>query len=64
MAWGCAIIKAVCIIPAGLNSDFYLKVLFPVTTSYLAQHAGYFMPSSEQRGHSFASKEEKLLVLK
>ena len=45
-----------------LNPNFYLKVLFPVMTSYLQQHRTYFMPSEGQRGHSFASREEKLHI--
>lgn len=45
-----------------LDPDFYLKVLFPVMTSYLKQHRTYFMPSEGQRGHSFASREEKLSI--
>lgn len=52
------------ILSAGLDLVFYLKVLFPTMTSYLTQHAGYFMPFSGQRGHSFASSEEKLIILK
>lgn len=45
-----------------LDPNFFLKVLFPVMTSYLKQHRTYFMPSEGQRGHSFASKEEKLSI--
>ena len=45
-----------------LDPNFYLKVLFPVMTSYLNQHRTYFMPSEGQRGHSFASREEKLSI--
>lgn len=45
-----------------LDPNFYLKVLFPVMTSYLKQHRTYFMPSEGQRGHSFASREEKLSI--
>ena len=45
-----------------LDPNFYLKVLFPVMTSYLQQHRTYFMPSEGQRGHSFASKEEKFSI--
>ena len=46
-----------------LDPNFYLKVLFPVMTSYLKQHRTYFMPSEGQRGHSFASREEKLSII-
>ena len=46
-----------------LDVTFHIKVLFPVLTSYLSSHAGYFMPSEAHRGHSFASKEEKLKIL-
>ena len=45
-----------------LDPNFYLKVLFPVMTSYLKQHRTYFMPSEGQRGHSFASREEKVSI--
>lgn len=46
-----------------LDPNFYLKVLFPVMASYLKQHRTYFMPSEGQRGHSFASREEKLSII-
>ena len=46
-----------------LDPNFYLKVLFPVMTSYLQRHHTYFMPSEGQRGHSFASREEKVYIV-
>ena len=46
-----------------LEPSFYLKVLFPVMTSYLHRHRTYFMPSEGQRGHSFASREEKVYII-
>ena len=46
-----------------LELSFYFKVLFPVMTSYLQHHRAYFMPSEGQRGHSFASREEKEFIV-
>lgn len=46
-----------------LDPNFYLKVLFPVMMSYLQHHHTYFMPSKGQRGHSFASREEKVYII-
>lgn len=46
-----------------LDVTFHLKVLFPLLTSYLEHHAGYFMPTETHRGHSFATKEEKLKIM-
>ena len=46
-----------------LDPNFYVKVLFPVMTSYLQQHHTYFMPSDGQHGHSFASREEKVYII-
>ena len=48
-----------------LDVDFYLKVLFPVLTSYLERHAGYFMPNSTMQATSTtASREEKKMIIK
>ncbi len=50
--------------PTGLERDFYLKVAFPVLTSYLTKHSGYFMPAcGAERMHSFGSREEKAVIL-
>ena len=48
-----------------IEIEFYLKVLFPVVTSYMQKYAGYFMPSNDMQASSTtASKEEKLIILK
>lgn len=46
-----------------LDLQFYLKVLFPVMTSYLQRHQTYFLPSEGQRGRSFAPREEKVYII-
>ena len=51
------------ILHTGLERDFYLKVAFPILTSYLNKHSNYFMPLDGQRRNSFASKEEKVKIL-
>lgn len=55
--------KAIELLGAELQMDFYLEVLFPMLTSYLECHAGYFVPSAAWRGSSFASQEEKTKIL-
>ena len=47
----------------GLDAGFFVKVLCPTLTGYLQQHAGYFLPSGILRGHSFASREEKIKIM-
>lgn len=56
--------KALELLEAKLEMGFYLRVLFPMLTSYLNCHAGYFMPMANQRSNSFASQEEKSKILK
>ena len=55
--------KALELLGAELQMEFYLEVLFPVLTSYLECHAGYFVPSAAWSGSSFASQEEKTKIL-
>ena len=55
--------KALELLGAELQMEFYLEVLFPVLTSYLDCHAGYFVPSAAWSGSSFASQEEKTKIL-
>ncbi len=48
-----------------MSVDFYIKILFPLFSSYLRKWGGYFMPSSSlQASSSTASKEEKVVILK